>query len=233
MSDLRLFISFCHPCSLTSMFNSVGKYPTYSAWRRLLRFFSKGIWQEGIFEESVGCRHLCTTRTGELAGGAALHFSPFAGSCYSCITFCLSVPLVIGGREAEMPYQLILSLQLSLTSSEKHTHCFHGRAKLVEILFSPLNLYLEKGSVSKYSLPCTVFNCRILPEQKILVGRWFSSHGMMYFYKSKFTISPLLPPCAPVVTRSHLGMLLTSHLSICMLLVRLGFSSFWLCTISF
>lgn len=76
---------------------------------------------------------------GELAGWAALHFSPFAGSCYSHITFCVSEPLVIGDREAEIPNQIILPLLLCLTSSEKHTHCCHGRTKLVKILFSPPN----------------------------------------------------------------------------------------------
>lgn len=75
-----------------------------------LLVFSTGELTGREFEESVDCCHLCRNSMGELAGWAALHFSPFPGSFYSCIIFCVSEPLVIGDREAEIPNQFILSL---------------------------------------------------------------------------------------------------------------------------
>lgn len=63
--------------------------------------------------------------------------------------------------------------------------------------------YLKRSSISKYSSPCTVFNCRRLPELKILVGCQLTIQWMMYFYKSTFTISP---PLSPMHTYCHLFM---------------------------
>jgi len=72
--------------------------------------FSTGELAGRELEGSADCRHLCRTSVWELAGWAALHFSPFAISCSSHVIFCVSEQLVIGDREAEMPNQLILSL---------------------------------------------------------------------------------------------------------------------------
>lgn len=117
--------------------NSVDKHTLFEVLEEdYLGFFSTGELTGREFEGSVDCCHLCRNSTEELAGWAVLHFSLFAGSCYSHIMFCVSELLVIGVRGAEVPTQLILSFQLSLTSSEKHTHCCHKRTELVKIFFS-------------------------------------------------------------------------------------------------
>lgn len=108
MSDLRLFISFWHPCSLTSVLSLLANTPFKVLEEDYLLLFATGELTGREFEESVDCCHVCRNSTGELAGWAASHFSPFAGSCYSCIIFCVFDNLVIGNREAEIPNQLIL-----------------------------------------------------------------------------------------------------------------------------
>lgn len=110
MSDLRWFLSFCHPRSLTNVLTLLANTPFKVLEEDYLLVFSTGELIGREFEESVDCHHLCRNSTGELAGWAALHFSPFAGSCYCHVIFCVSEPLVIGDREAEIPNQLILSL---------------------------------------------------------------------------------------------------------------------------
>lgn len=54
-----------------------------------LLVFSIGEMTEREFEGSVDCHHHCCNSMGELPGWPPLHFSPFAGSCYSHIIICV------------------------------------------------------------------------------------------------------------------------------------------------
>lgn len=96
-------------CSLTSVLTLWANAPHLKCLRKTTCFFPIEELTGREFEGWVDCCHLCRNSMEELAGWAVLHFSLFTGSCYSHIMFCVSEPLVIGVRGAEVPTQRILS----------------------------------------------------------------------------------------------------------------------------